>query len=517
MQTWTIHRGEVSSEHGLVAAQNMEAATAGAEVLAAGGNATDAAVVTALVLATVEPWLSGIGGGGFLLHADGGTGAVEALDFNVRAPAALDPEDYPLAGGKDGDWFDWPAVEGDRNISGYSSICIPGTIDGLAQALDRHGTISWGEACEPAIRFAERGMVIDWFSSLCIAIEARGLKRFPASAGLFLANGEPPLSAGAGESHLPMPGQAALLSRLQEHGARDFYEGETAEILVRELRDGGSTASLDDLASYSARWDTALYGTYRGRDVAVMPGLSGGPSLLRALEMMEKGWQPGETPDADAALAYASACRASYRERLNQMGHAGAGGDCTSHLSVVDRDGNMVALTNTLLSRFGSKVVLPQSGILMNNGMMWFDPRRNMPNSISPAAQPLANMCPAILMEEGRPQVALGAAGGRMIFPTVLQILSYVIDFGMSLEEAFLTPRLDASSPTIKVNRDAPPDFGARIAQEFPVELVADTLYPVNFAVPSAVRRDGTSGLNSGMAHQTNPWAGVAIGAPADG
>lgn len=133
-----------------------------------------------------------------------------------------------------------------------------------------------------------------------------------------------------------------------------------------------------------------------------------------------------------------------------------------------------------------------------------------MPNSISPGAEPLANMCPAILMENGRPLLAIGAARGRTIFPTMAQLLSYVIDYGMSLERAFLALRIDASSPVIQVNREAPADIAARIAAAFPIEIIADTLYPVHFAVPSAVLRDPASGLNSGMAHQTHPWAGVA-------
>ncbi len=510
MQTWTIHRGEVVSEHGLVAAQHIEAAATGATVLAKGGNAMDAAVVTALVLATVEPWLSGIGGGGFLLHADGATGEIAALDFNVRASAGLSVDDYPLVNGPagEGNWFDWPAVADERNMVGYPSMCVPGTIDGLAKALERFGSLSWRELVEPAIAVAERGLAVDWFSSLCLAIDARNLRRFPGSAALFLRDGDAPMSHGEGD-YLPMPGQAALLRRLADHGPRDFYEGETAALLAEEFAAGGSRIDAADLAAYEARWVDAQHGTYRGRDIAAVSGLCGGPTLLRAFEMLEADWTPGAAPDADTALAHATAIREAYRERLNRMGHAGQGGDCTTHLSVVDRHGNMVSLTNTLLSRFGSKVVLPKSGIPINNGMMWFDPRRGTPNSIAPGAEPLANMCPVILSDGGRPSLAVGAAGGRTIFPTVAQIISYVVDYGMSLEEAFLTPRIDASTPTIGINRDAPADIAARVATRYPVEIVTDTLYPVRFAIPSAVQRDA-SGRNSGMSHHTNPWAGVA-------
>ena len=201
-----------------------------------------------------------------------------------------------------------------------------------------------------------------------------------------------------------------------------------------------------------------------------MPGLSGGPSLLEALDLLapRTGW--GERPDARAALAYARAAREAYRRRLTGMGHAGLSRDpgCTSHVSVVDAQGNMVSLTNTLLSRFGSKVVLPQAGILMNNGMMWFDPRPGQPNSMAGGARPLANMCPLILGRDGRPELAIGAAGGRSIFPALLQLISYLVDYGMTLEEAFHTPRIDASTPTIKVNAAAAPDVAAAVGPRLP-------------------------------------------------
>lgn len=513
MQTWSIHKPEVESRSGIVAAQHFEAAQAGAKVLAAGGNAMDAAVVTALVLSTVEPWLSGIGGGGFLLHADGASGRVDALDFSVRAPCGLDPADYRLAGGRDGDWFDWPAVTGDRNIFGYPSICVPGTIAGLAAALERFGTLSWKDALEPGIAVAERGLEVDWYTALCIAIDSSGLSAFPASAEIFLEDGRPPRTpAGTAKVYRPMPAKAALLRRLADSGPGDFYHGETARQLVADLAEGGSRISAADLAGYQPRWAPPLKAEYRGWGVCANAGLSGGPSLLATLRLLESALPRGRQPDAKAALAYARAIREAYRVRLTGMGHAAREGDCTSHISVVDAQGNMVSLTNTLLSRFGSKVVLPRSGILMNNGMMWFDPRPGVPNAIAPGAQPLANMCPLILTRDGLPAMAIGAAGGRQIFPALAQIVSYMVDFGMSLEEAFHAPRLDASTPTIKVNRTAAPDVASTVAAEFPVELVLDTLYPVNFAVPSAVTRDARSGINRGMAHPTNPWAVAVAG-----
>jgi gamma-glutamyltranspeptidase/glutathione hydrolase len=150
---------------------------------------------------------------------------------------------------------------------------------------------------------------------------------------------------------------------------------------------------------------------------------------------------------------------------------------------------------------------LPEAGILMNNGILWFDPRPGQPNAVAPGVKPLANMCPLILSRDGKPHLAIGAAGGRTIFPTVLQLISHLADFGLSLEDAFHRPRLDASTPTIRVNAAAGPSVAEKIKTRFPVEVVEDTIYPTNFSVPSAVMRQ--DGQNIGMAHPTSPWSAV--------
>ncbi|MDB2407810.1 gamma-glutamyltransferase family protein, partial [Jannaschia sp.] len=468
-QTWAITKPQIVSPGGIVAAQHAEAAQAGADILSAGGNAMDAAVTCALVLSVVEPWLSGLGGGGFLLHATA-AGRVEALDFNLRAPGAADPADYPLAGGAGGDWFNWPSVEGDRNLIGPASICVPGAVAGLAEALARHGTLSWADALAPAIALAERGMRVDWFANLAFAIDTPGLSADGPAAALFL---DPALRipdpTDPTARLLPMPAKAAMLRDLATRGARDFYEGRTAARLIADLETTGSKISATDLADYVPTWSDALSAPYRDRVIHTIPGLSGGPSLLSVLDALSVHADMGTTREVTFSARHADAIRATYETRLRGMGHAAAGGDCTSHVSVVDRHGAMVSLTNTLLSRFGSKCLMPSLGLLMNNGMMWFDPRRDQPNSIAPGARPLANMAPVITTLNGIPDIAIGAAGGRQIFPAIVQILSRLIDRGETPEQAVHAPRIDASAPTVLVDRLAAPDTATAIADRHPV------------------------------------------------
>ncbi len=184
---------------------------------------------------------------------------------------------------------------------------------------------------------------------------------------------------------------------------------------------------------------------------------------------------------------------------------------CTTHLAVVDRAGTMVSLTQTLLSLFGSKVVSPQTGILLNNGIMWFDPRPGRPNSMAPGKRPLANMCPVIATRHGKPWLALGASGGRRILPAVLQIASMLIDGGLDLETAFHEPRIDVSGePHVTADRRLPPDVLAALAARFEVHRATPSLHPNLFACPTAVQRDPLSGEARAMTDPFQPVAGAA-------
>jgi gamma-glutamyltranspeptidase/glutathione hydrolase len=218
-------------------------------------------------------------------------------------------------------------------------------------------------------------------------------------------------------------------------------------------------------------------------------------------------------PHADAFLAYARILREGYTERLATMGETSDHRDpsTTTHLNVIDRHGNMVALTQTLLSVFGSKVVLPSTGILMNNGIMWFDPRPGNPNSLAPAKRPLTNMCPVISCGgEGKPAFAIGASGGRKIMPAVFQISSFLIDYAMSLEDAFHQPRIDASGgDTVGVDPRLPEVIRKALADAFPTVETELVVYPTNYACPSAVLRDPRAGTHFGAGDVMSPWSGA--------
>ncbi|MBL8690978.1 MAG: gamma-glutamyltransferase [Rhodospirillaceae bacterium] len=501
--TSSTSKRAVASPRGVVAAQHPAAAEAGIRMLASGGNAIDAAVAATLAVGVVEPWLSGIGGGGLMLLRLAAEGVTRGIDFSMVSPRRLDPARYALATGTDAGLFQWPRVVGDRNISGPESICVPGTIAGLGLATERFARLSWRQLIQPAIELAEAGLPVDWFTALTIGVEA-GLEAYPATRMVFLPGGAAP-KADTG-LRLANPALTGTLRRLADAGPGDFYEGGIARGIVADLAAHGSVIDRDDLAGYEARMVEPASLDYRGTAIEAMPGLTGGPTYLAAMRGLLHDIVPGTSPTPEAFVAYARALTAAYADRFATHGHAGLTHDsgCTSHVSVIDADGNMASVTNTLLARFGAKLVLPSTGILMNNGMMWFDPRPGAANAIAAGKRPLANMCPLLATRNGTPVFVMGAAGGRQIVPALVQLTSLLLDFGMSVDEALRVPRLDASTSTVICDDRMPAGQVAAIAQSFPVSRIADTVYPVQFGVPNAVVRE--RGLNIGMAHPTTPW-----------
>jgi gamma-glutamyltranspeptidase / glutathione hydrolase len=523
VQNWHVRKPLARSRGGIVATQNRVAGEAGAQVLAAGGNAVDAAVATGLALAAVEPWNSGLGGIGFMLVYTASKQRVSVVDFGPVSPRGLDPAAYPLTGGgaTTRDLFTWPAVKDDRNVHGPLSIAVPGHPDGLGLALEQFGTMKWSEVMQPAIELARQGIAVDWFLTLKAATMAKDLARYPVTRDIWLPKGHPPVTApGAPLERLRLTGLEATLKRLASAGRRDFYEGDIAAAIVKDIKALGGSLAADDLRGYRARLVEPLQADYRGMQFALAPGLTAGPSMLRALNSLRGARFRRSGPHADAFIAYADALRQAYQERLATMGETADRRDpsTTTHLNVIDRDGNMVALTQTLLSVFGSKVVLPSTGILMNNGIMWFDPRPGTANSLAPGKRPLTNMCPVIALRGGKPWFAIGASGGRKILPAVLQISSFLVDHGMHLEDAFHQPRIDASEAEyVAADPRLPAAVRKALAGKFPIRENELVVYPTNYACPSAVMRDAKTRENFGITDVMSPWSGAVAQDRSDG
>jgi gamma-glutamyltranspeptidase / glutathione hydrolase len=495
---------------GIVAAQHRRAAEAGAAVLERGGDAVDAAIATSFALGALEPWMSGIGGGGAMVLYRAAENRYHVIDFGMRAPASLRPTDYPLSGeGVASDLFPWARVQDDRNVHGPLSIAVPGTVDGMRLAHERFAKLSWKDLVEPAIRFAEQGLLVDWFAVENIASAAADLNRYSASRDAFLVGGLPPTPAWSAriEVRLPQPRLAHTLRRIAEAGPRDFYDGELARTVADEVQAAGGTLSVQDLAVYRARIADPIMLAYRGARIAATPELTAGPTLAYALRLLEERLQPGTEPDANAYVAYAQCLQEAYDYRLTRMGDVDGGRapGCTSHFCVVDRHGNIAAVTQTLLSIFGSRVTLPETGMLMNNGIMWFDPEPGRPNSLAAGKRCLTNYCP-VIAERADARFALGASGGRRILPAVAQLLSFLIDYGKDLEQAFHLPRIDASEGELVIG-DAllGEDVHAALEASFPYVRMRRLTLPFKFACPSGVLR--SAAMNWGATEIGSPWA----------
>jgi len=447
-----------------------------------------------------------------MLIAMAGADRVQVVDFSPISSRNLKPADYPLVGGNKQELFTWPAVLDDRNVHGPMSVVVPGQVDGMALALEKFGTKSWREVLSPAIQIAEQGMGVDWYLTLKVATSARELARYPSTASIWLPDGYPPVTPAGAPQRLMLTGLAETMKRLAKAGPRDFYEGQVGQAIVADLKALGGVIDAEDLARYHARIVEPTALDYRNHALSLAPRLTAGPSMASTLSGLAKHSLSGGAPDGAAFVAYAQELRAAFDERLRTMGDDTDPREptCTSHFNVVDRDGNMVAVTQTLLSVFGSRLVLPSTGILMNNGVFWFDPRPGVPNSIGPAKRPLTNMCPVIGRSGGDNRFALGGSGGRKIFPAVMQVTSMLIDYGMTLDEAWHTPRIDASGgDTVGVDPRIAPEIRAALQREFSIEELELAVLPTNFACPSAIMRDPSTGEHCGIADVMSPWSGA--------
>jgi len=472
---------QAAGTHGMVVTDNRLATRTGVEILQAGGNAVDAAVATAFALAVVYPEAGNIGGGGFMVaHFADGTSA--ALDFRETAPLAATRDMYL---GVDG-------MPDNRSLVGHLASGVPGSVAGLWEAHRRFGSLPWTQLLEPAIRLAREGFIVDGRFARTTRDDSSRLARFHASALLLLPEGRP-LTPG---SLWKNPDLAATLQRVADLGPSGFYEGETADLIVAEMRRGGGIITHADLERYRAIWRSPVKFTYRRhRVISMPPSSSGGVTLaiisgiLEGYDLHALGWHStAEIHLIAEAMRRAFADRNAYladpdlvsipldtllspdhaaqwRSTINPLAatpstaiRAGHGapqnqGMHTTHLSVADNRGNAVALTTTINGLFGSAVMVSGTGFLMNNEMDDFAVKPGTPNmfglvqgevnAIAPGKRILSSMTPTIVLDdEGKALLVTGARGGPYIITSVFHILSNVVDFSMELPEAVAAPRV---------------------------------------------------------------------------
>jgi gamma-glutamyltranspeptidase/glutathione hydrolase len=511
----TVRKPSTRSRKGIVVTQHRIASEVGARVLKEGGHAVDAAIAAAFAVGVVEPWMSGIGGVGAIQIYEAKTGKITALDFGARSPKRLKVEDFPLAGGVDeGNLFGWPAVKGNINTTGAKAIVAPTEPAGMAMAHKLFGRKTWRDLVRPAADLAEQGMTVDWYTLAMIATATSDLLKDPGARARYLNKDGLPRAPVAAQAGLAAPrikaeALARTLRAIADEGAGVLYKGALARSIAEDVQALGGYLAEDDLAAVTVRQVETLKFSYRDRTLSVLPELNGGPTLAVAFaDLVKRGGTPtGTTPDGDRFVAYGKALDVAWTDRFKRMGDAGERSvpTSTTHLSVIDRDGNMVTLTQTLLSLFGSKVVLPTSGILMNNGINWFDPRPGGPNGLAPDRRGLANYVPTI-MTGGGEAIAIGGCGGRRIIPAIFQLLAMTADFGMDLDTSFHTPRIDVSGGEgVTTDRRLPAATREALAREFRVIESEPTPLNMAFTIAGAVRRKGED--NEGATEPEIPWS----------
>jgi gamma-glutamyltranspeptidase/glutathione hydrolase len=470
----------VSARHGIVVSSERLASDVGLSILKAGGNAVDAAVATAFALAVTYPGAGNIGGGGFIvLHTK--HGRVTTFDFREKAPLAASPTMFLDEQGK---------IRDDSNHQGILSVGVPGTVAGLELAHKRYGKLAWKEIIQPAVELAEQGFPMSRYKSGNLENYRVKFLRYPSSAKVFL---KPDGTVYRPGELWRQPDLAATLKRIQHEGSADFYSGETAKLIVDFMRKNGGLITLDDLARYEAVERKPLHGKYRGYDVYAMgPSSSGGGVLLEMLNILEGYNLAGLGHDSAPYLhLLTEAMRSAYLDRARYLGDPEANPDMpvdmlisdgyaarlrksiapdkarisraadvqtpgeghhTTHLSVVDAEGNAVSLTTTIESWYGSAIVVEGAGFLLNNEMGDFNPVPGKTddqgqigtkaNEVAPGKRMLSNMCPTIIARDGKPFLIIGSPGGRTIPNTVLQVILNAIDFRMNIAEAIARPRI---------------------------------------------------------------------------
>lgn len=472
----------IIAKHGMVSSQEALATGVGVDILRRGGNAVDAAVAVGFALAVTLPRAGNLGGGGFMLVHDTKSGETHAIDYRETAPAA---------GSRDMLLDHAGNYDRGKALGSYRSVGVPGTVAGLAMALERFGSMPLAEVVQPAIKLAAKGISVtrDLAESLTPRRRER-LSRWPASRRKFFKSDGSLYAIG---ETWPQPALARSLELIAEDGPTAFYRGELAKRILDDMKANGGLVSAADLENYRPVLRKPVRGNYRGREIVSMPPpSSGGVHLIQMLNVLEgfdiagmghnsadmvhvvteamkfayadRSWYLGDPAYWQVPVvgltskAYAEVIRRRIdREKARTADEIGPGdpkaheGRNTTHFSVIDSHGNIVSNTYTLNLAYGSGIVVPGTGILLNNEMDDFSAKPGVPNSyglvggvanaIEPGKRPLSSMTPTIVFENGKPLFVTGSPGGSRIITTVLQIVLNVIDHRMNIAAATVAPR----------------------------------------------------------------------------
>ena len=534
-----FYKDEAVAQRGMVGTKHPVATEAGTAMLKAGGNVVDAAVAACLAIGVVEPGSSGIGGGGYLTYQVGEEGGV--IGFPMRASKQASPTLYKAAEGGATGSFGWVPVEDDANIHGFRSIAVPGAVAGLTEAHRRLGRLPLKDVVEPAVRAAREGYSPDWYTLYSFGSMIDKLLAYGELRRIFLPGDSMPSGGSDSSTLLKQPELADVLEAIGRDGAKAIYRSDITTAIVSGIRDGGGILTEDDFAAYRPYvWDRGLEVSYRGLTVRLPKYACAGPTSAMTLKLV-RGFDLAALGHNSAEMlhAYISSAQLAYADRFRYFGdnsfvdvpwkgllsdeyadrrRAGIGDsppgwfsygdpwqeegrqpegqlpaslpaidDGTTHLCAMDGEGNAVSLTNTLMSGFGSGVVSPGTGVVMNNGMMWFDPLPGRVNSIEPGKAGLNNMTPALVLDRDGARVAVGASGGRRITNCVTQLIIKMVDFGMGPQEAIDSSRVDCSNPWTSVDEGVDENTRSALEARGHRLLVLTEKFTRGFASPVAI------------------------------
>lgn len=465
--------------NGVVASNRFEASEAGRKILEQGGNAIDAAVATGFAVGVCEPMMSGLGGGGFMTIHFAETNTDTFIDFREVAPMAATPEMWQTDA-------EGNVIDGE-NMNGGKAVGVPGEVAGLIYVLEKYGTMSLEEVMAPAIEIAENGFIVTPFTAKWLDSAYTRLAACEETAGIYFNEGLP---YAVGE-RIKNPKLANTLRKIAAEGRDGFYKGEVAEATVKAVQENGGVMTLEDLANYQVEEVEPVRGSYRGYEIiSSPPPSSGGTHVLQTLNILEN-FDMGsmEVNSPEYVHVFSEALKMAFADRGKFMGDPKyvdvpmtgllskeyaktlaekidmtraqnfSYGDPysyntehkdTNHFAVADKAGNMVSCTKTINGGFGTGISPEGTGYILNNEMGDFDIGAGKANSIAGGKKPLSSMSPSIILKDGKPFMVVGSPGGQTIIPTVAEVISKVIDGGMDIEDAIISPRFtDGASKAV--------------------------------------------------------------------